>query len=188
MALVRNRSFNSAFLFLPVPEGEQWFCPHRLQSHPAGKAEEAERPCCKSVFCRRNSAEDKGGEGFQCCWDTGFRQSSIWRRDCINNRSRAHYQRSSNRSTVCTDSTTAGVLSILVSLTLLVVCYYILLYYCVFQDDPATDGDLAFQLSSQSSTSHSQLTVDLPVNILQVQNTPIVLFIWILLWWPIDIN
>lgn len=39
----------------------------------------------------------------------------------------------------------------------------------VFQDDPATDGDLAFQLSSQTSSSHSQLTVDLPVNILQVQ-------------------
>lgn len=38
----------------------------------------------------------------------------------------------------------------------------------VYQDDPASDGDLAFQLSSQPSTSHSQLTVDLPVNILQV--------------------
>ncbi|TVK90503.1 Zinc finger protein ZXDC [Bagarius yarrelli] len=37
----------------------------------------------------------------------------------------------------------------------------------LLQDDPATDGDLAFQLSSQTSTSHSQLTVDLPVNILQ---------------------
>ncbi|XP_027002352.2 zinc finger protein ZXDC isoform X1 [Tachysurus fulvidraco] len=37
----------------------------------------------------------------------------------------------------------------------------------LLQDDPATDGDLAFQLSSQSSSSHSQLTVDLPVNILQ---------------------
>lgn len=36
------------------------------------------------------------------------------------------------------------------------------------QDDPASDGDLAFQLSSQPSSSHSQLTVDLPVNILQV--------------------
>uniref|UniRef100_A0A087Y450 Si:dkey-156n14.3 n=1 Tax=Poecilia formosa TaxID=48698 RepID=A0A087Y450_POEFO len=35
------------------------------------------------------------------------------------------------------------------------------------QDDPASDGDLAFQLSSQPSTSDSQLTVDLPVNILQ---------------------
>lgn len=41
---------------------------------------------------------------------------------------------------------------------------------CMFglQDDPGTDGDLAFQLSSQTSSSHSQLTVDLPVNILQV--------------------
>lgn len=37
------------------------------------------------------------------------------------------------------------------------------------QDDPASDGDLAFQLSSQTSSSHSQLTVDLPVNILQVR-------------------
>ncbi|KAJ7999610.1 hypothetical protein DPEC_G00196190 [Dallia pectoralis] len=38
----------------------------------------------------------------------------------------------------------------------------------LLQDDPASDGDLAFQLSSQpSNTSHSQLTVDLPVNILQ---------------------
>ncbi|XP_026163308.1 zinc finger protein ZXDC [Mastacembelus armatus] len=37
----------------------------------------------------------------------------------------------------------------------------------LLQDDPASDGDLAFQLSSQPSTSHSQLTVDLPVNILQ---------------------
>uniref|UniRef100_A0A8C1T5E7 Si:dkey-156n14.3 n=1 Tax=Cyprinus carpio TaxID=7962 RepID=A0A8C1T5E7_CYPCA len=37
----------------------------------------------------------------------------------------------------------------------------------LLQDDPATDGDLAFQLSSQTSCSHSQLTVDLPVNILQ---------------------
>ncbi|KAM9364387.1 zinc finger protein ZXDC [Pholidichthys leucotaenia] len=37
----------------------------------------------------------------------------------------------------------------------------------LLQDDPASDGDLAFQLSSQASTSHSQLTVDLPVNILQ---------------------
>ncbi|TRY66701.1 hypothetical protein DNTS_011629 [Danionella cerebrum] len=37
----------------------------------------------------------------------------------------------------------------------------------LLQDDPAADGDLAFQLSSQSSCSHSQLTVDLPVNILQ---------------------
>ncbi|KAG5836108.1 hypothetical protein ANANG_G00251100 [Anguilla anguilla] len=32
---------------------------------------------------------------------------------------------------------------------------------------PGGDGDLAFQLSSQTSSSHSQLTVDLPVNILQ---------------------
>lgn len=40
---------------------------------------------------------------------------------------------------------------------------------CVsMQDDPASDGDLAFQLSSQPSSSHSQLTADLPVNILQV--------------------
>ncbi|XP_057702541.1 zinc finger protein ZXDC [Corythoichthys intestinalis] len=37
----------------------------------------------------------------------------------------------------------------------------------LLQDDPASDGDLAFQLSSQPSASHSQLTVDLPVNILQ---------------------
>uniref|UniRef100_A0A1A7X7S1 Zinc finger, X-linked, duplicated A n=1 Tax=Iconisemion striatum TaxID=60296 RepID=A0A1A7X7S1_9TELE len=37
----------------------------------------------------------------------------------------------------------------------------------LLQDDPASDGDLAFQLSSQASSSHSQLTVDLPVNILQ---------------------
>ncbi|XP_008408614.1 zinc finger protein ZXDC [Poecilia reticulata] len=37
----------------------------------------------------------------------------------------------------------------------------------LLQDDPASDGDLAFQLSSQPSTSDSQLTVDLPVNILQ---------------------
>ncbi|XP_063071187.1 zinc finger protein ZXDC [Engraulis encrasicolus] len=37
----------------------------------------------------------------------------------------------------------------------------------LLQDDPASDGDLAFQLSSQTSSSHSQLTVDLPVNILQ---------------------
>ncbi|XP_013877037.1 zinc finger protein ZXDC isoform X2 [Austrofundulus limnaeus] len=37
----------------------------------------------------------------------------------------------------------------------------------MLQDDPATDGDLAFQLSSQPSSSHSQLIVDLPVNILQ---------------------
>lgn len=37
----------------------------------------------------------------------------------------------------------------------------------LLQDDPASDGELAFQLSSQPSSSHSQLTVDLPVNILQ---------------------
>ncbi|XP_045079665.1 zinc finger protein ZXDC isoform X1 [Coregonus clupeaformis] len=37
----------------------------------------------------------------------------------------------------------------------------------LLQDDPASEGDLAFQLSSQPSSSHSQLTVDLPVNILQ---------------------
>lgn len=38
----------------------------------------------------------------------------------------------------------------------------------LFKDDPAADGALAFQLTSQTSCSHSQLTVDLPVNILQV--------------------
>uniref|UniRef100_A0A8C5DV68 Zinc finger protein ZXDC-like n=1 Tax=Gouania willdenowi TaxID=441366 RepID=A0A8C5DV68_GOUWI len=37
----------------------------------------------------------------------------------------------------------------------------------LLQDDPASDGDLAFQLSTQPTSSHSQLTVDLPVNILQ---------------------
>ncbi|KAJ3602393.1 hypothetical protein NHX12_030148 [Muraenolepis orangiensis] len=37
----------------------------------------------------------------------------------------------------------------------------------LLQDDPPSDGDLAFQLSSQPSGSHAQLTVDLPVNILQ---------------------
>eukprot|EP00062_Callorhinchus_milii_P006190 gi/632946834/ref/XP_007888754.1/ PREDICTED: zinc finger protein ZXDC-like [Callorhinchus milii] len=37
----------------------------------------------------------------------------------------------------------------------------------LLQDDPSGDGDLAFQLTTQSSTSHSQLTADLPVNILQ---------------------
>ncbi|XP_036595547.1 zinc finger protein ZXDC [Trichosurus vulpecula] len=37
----------------------------------------------------------------------------------------------------------------------------------LLQDDPPGDGDSPFQLSSQSSTSHSQLTVDLPVHILQ---------------------
>lgn len=38
------------------------------------------------------------------------------------------------------------------------------------QDDSPGEGDLPFQLSSQSSSSHSQLTVDLPVHILQVQH------------------
>uniref|UniRef100_A0A3Q2UL82 Si:dkey-156n14.3 n=1 Tax=Fundulus heteroclitus TaxID=8078 RepID=A0A3Q2UL82_FUNHE len=37
----------------------------------------------------------------------------------------------------------------------------------LLQDDPTSDGDLAFQLSSQPNSSDSQLTVDLPVNILQ---------------------
>ncbi|XP_068598613.1 zinc finger protein ZXDC [Brachionichthys hirsutus] len=37
----------------------------------------------------------------------------------------------------------------------------------LLQDDPAGDGELAFQLSSQPSGSHAQLTADLPVNILQ---------------------
>ncbi|XP_073207428.1 zinc finger protein ZXDC isoform X3 [Lepidochelys kempii] len=37
----------------------------------------------------------------------------------------------------------------------------------LLQDDPTGEGDLPFQLSSQSSSSHSQLTVDLPVHILQ---------------------
>ncbi|KAM8916994.1 zinc finger protein ZXDC [Spinachia spinachia] len=37
----------------------------------------------------------------------------------------------------------------------------------LLQDDSASEGDLAFQLSSQPSSSHSQLTADLPVNILQ---------------------
>lgn len=41
----------------------------------------------------------------------------------------------------------------------------------ILQDDPASDGDLAFQLSSQPTSSHSQLTADLPVNILQVSHT-----------------
>uniref|UniRef100_A0A5F8GKF6 ZXD family zinc finger C n=2 Tax=Monodelphis domestica TaxID=13616 RepID=A0A5F8GKF6_MONDO len=40
-----------------------------------------------------------------------------------------------------------------------------------FLDDPPGDGDLPFQLSSQSSTPHSQLTVDLPVHILQEPHT-----------------
>ncbi|KAM9813348.1 LOW QUALITY PROTEIN: zinc finger protein ZXDC [Neosynchiropus ocellatus] len=37
----------------------------------------------------------------------------------------------------------------------------------LLQDDPTPDGDLAFQLTSQSSTSHAPLTTDLPVHILQ---------------------
>ncbi|KAL6111390.1 zxdc [Pungitius sinensis] len=37
----------------------------------------------------------------------------------------------------------------------------------LLQDDSASEGDLAFQLSAQPSSSHSQLTADLPVNILQ---------------------
>ncbi|KAM8799730.1 zinc finger protein ZXDC [Eudromia elegans] len=37
----------------------------------------------------------------------------------------------------------------------------------LLQDDPPGEGDLPFQLSSQSSSSQSQLTVDLPVHILQ---------------------
>ncbi|XP_068939950.1 zinc finger protein ZXDC [Petaurus breviceps papuanus] len=41
----------------------------------------------------------------------------------------------------------------------------------LLQDDPPGDGDSPFQLSSQSSTSHSQLTVDLPVHILQEPHT-----------------
>lgn len=40
--------------------------------------------------------------------------------------------------------------------------------FFLWQDEPGGDGDLAFQLSSQPSSSHSQLTADLPVNILQV--------------------
>uniref|UniRef100_A0A8C6J868 Uncharacterized protein n=1 Tax=Melopsittacus undulatus TaxID=13146 RepID=A0A8C6J868_MELUD len=40
----------------------------------------------------------------------------------------------------------------------------------LLQDDSPGEGDLPFQLSSQSSSSHSQLTVDLPVHILQVQH------------------
>ncbi|XP_074138966.1 zinc finger protein ZXDC [Sminthopsis crassicaudata] len=41
----------------------------------------------------------------------------------------------------------------------------------LLQDDPPGDGDSPFQLSSQSSTTHSQLTVDLPVHILQEPHT-----------------
>ncbi|XP_066469075.1 zinc finger protein ZXDC [Tiliqua scincoides] len=37
----------------------------------------------------------------------------------------------------------------------------------LLQDDSPGEGDLPFQLSAQSSSSHSQLTVDLPVHILQ---------------------
>ncbi|XP_072276627.1 zinc finger protein ZXDC isoform X2 [Pyxicephalus adspersus] len=37
----------------------------------------------------------------------------------------------------------------------------------LLQDDPPVDGDLPFQLSAQSPAAHSQLTVDLPVHILQ---------------------
>ncbi|XP_062492935.1 zinc finger protein ZXDC isoform X2 [Pezoporus occidentalis] len=37
----------------------------------------------------------------------------------------------------------------------------------LLQEDSPGEGDLPFQLSSQSSSSHSQLTVDLPVHILQ---------------------
>ncbi|XP_069792598.1 zinc finger protein ZXDC [Narcine bancroftii] len=40
----------------------------------------------------------------------------------------------------------------------------------LLQDDPTGDGELAFQLTAQSSTSHTQLTVDLPINILQEPN------------------
>uniref|UniRef100_A0A3P8WMF4 Si:dkey-156n14.3 n=1 Tax=Cynoglossus semilaevis TaxID=244447 RepID=A0A3P8WMF4_CYNSE len=37
----------------------------------------------------------------------------------------------------------------------------------LLQDDPASDGELAFQLNSPPTSSHSQLTCDLPANILQ---------------------
>ncbi|XP_068109175.1 zinc finger protein ZXDC [Hyperolius riggenbachi] len=37
----------------------------------------------------------------------------------------------------------------------------------LLQDDPAGDGDLPFQLGAQSPAAHTQLTVDLPVHILQ---------------------
>ncbi|XP_040264256.1 zinc finger protein ZXDC isoform X1 [Bufo bufo] len=37
----------------------------------------------------------------------------------------------------------------------------------LLQDEPPGDGDLAFQLSAQSPSAHTQLTVDLPVHILQ---------------------
>ncbi|KAM4720784.1 zinc finger protein ZXDC [Rhinophrynus dorsalis] len=41
----------------------------------------------------------------------------------------------------------------------------------LLQDDPPGDGDLPFQLNAQSPTSHTQLTVDLPVHILQEPHT-----------------
>ncbi|XP_053325348.1 zinc finger protein ZXDC [Spea bombifrons] len=41
----------------------------------------------------------------------------------------------------------------------------------LLQDDPPGDGDLSFQLSSQSPAAHAQLTVDLPVHILQEPHT-----------------
>ncbi|XP_075430714.1 zinc finger protein ZXDC-like isoform X2 [Ascaphus truei] len=41
----------------------------------------------------------------------------------------------------------------------------------LLQDDPPGDGDLPFQLRSQSPASHAQLTVDLPVHILQEPHT-----------------
>ncbi|XP_071984896.1 zinc finger protein ZXDC [Engystomops pustulosus] len=37
----------------------------------------------------------------------------------------------------------------------------------LLQDEPPGDGDLPFQLSAQSPAAHTQLTVDLPVHILQ---------------------
>lgn len=37
----------------------------------------------------------------------------------------------------------------------------------LLQDEPPGDGDLPFQLSAQSPATHTQLTVDLPVHILQ---------------------
>lgn len=37
----------------------------------------------------------------------------------------------------------------------------------LLQDDPSGDSDLPFQLSAQSPAAHAQLTVDLPVHILQ---------------------
>ncbi|XP_030063246.1 zinc finger protein ZXDC [Microcaecilia unicolor] len=42
----------------------------------------------------------------------------------------------------------------------------------LLQDDPPGEGDLPFHLGTQVSTSHSQLTVDLPVHILQDAHTP----------------